>query len=154
MTITVTERMISEARDTIILAGVDAPDSALRMAIEAALAAAPVEHLPRVNDRQVETVWARLNVSPSNNVTHDEVRAALTLATIEQDTPATPTMSRAEILALATKTVNDNIKASAEEGTKGNGYKADSYRYPTIAERTQAILELAAFLAGESIEGR
>jgi hypothetical protein len=62
--------------------------------------------------------------------------------------PALTGASRTEALEHATAAV-DAAQATAKSlGTNSRGY-ADNYTPASIAERTQAILELARFLAGD-----
>jgi hypothetical protein len=57
-------------------------------------------------------------------------------------------MDRLAALKEATAMVDASIQAAKESFTKPNGY-TDGFKPPTVGERTQAVLELAAFLTGD-----
>jgi TRAP-type uncharacterized transport system substrate-binding protein len=82
-------------------------------------------------------------VEVSQETAWQAVDAALAVAS----EPA-PTMSRVTILEEATKAVDAAQEKAKALGTNSRGY-TDNYTPASIAERTQAILELARFLAGD-----
>ena len=149
-----TAGMADAAQQDLAAHGVDVARETAWQAVEAALAVSgeaimlPSPAGQAVRGRDVDVVWGQLNSSPSVQVSKDQVREALRL--IVPATPPVPaTTTRSALLEQAAAIVDSTISASVAEATKSNGYKADSYRYPTLAERTQAILDLAAFMAGD-----
>jgi hypothetical protein len=145
-----TQAMAKAAQEDLKVHGVDVAKETAWQAVEAALAVAGSEavSLGSITQQQVDIVWGQLNSSPSVQVSRDQVRDALLLI-IPAAAPVPPTATRPALLEQAAAIVDSTILASVTEATKSNGYKADSYRYPSLAERTQAILDLAAFMAGE-----
>jgi hypothetical protein len=68
--------------------------------------------------------------------------------TLEHALGAGVSMDRLAALQEATALVDASIQAAKESFTKPNGY-TDGFKPPTVGERTQAVLELAAFLTGD-----
>lgn len=64
---------------------------------------------------------------------------------VDRPAPMAGTMSRAEALTMAQE-MTEKLSVAP---MKSNGYPADGWKTPTLAERTDAILRLAEFLSGE-----